>query len=207
MQRTGKSERWTYSFVAVATALLLTGCSETSGTGPGRGFPEIEIGRDSSGAQVTIGDDTPGREPDLGACTNIALREPSALTAHAYATGDQIYRWTGTNWVFVAPVANLYADAGAQGQIGTHYVGPTWESNSGSKVVGTVVDRCPADPNSIPWLLLRAVSAEGPGIFQRVTFIHRVNTVGGNMPSAPGSYVGELANVPYTAEYYFYRAH
>lgn len=47
---------------------------------------------------------------------------------------------------------------------------------------------------------------EGPGIFHRVTFIQRVNTVGGNAPADPGNVPGEVARVPYTTEYYFYRA-
>jgi len=34
-----------------------------------------------------------------------------------------------------------------------------------------------------------------------------VNTVGGKAPTAPGDFPGELARVPYTAEYFFYRAH
>jgi hypothetical protein len=92
------------------------------------------------------------------------------------------------------------------GQVGTHYVGPTWESNSGSKVVGVRVAGCTPDPTAIPWLLLRAVTSEGPGILHRVTFIQRVNTVGGLAPTAPGSEIGEQVEVPYTAEYFFYRA-
>ena len=74
-------------------------------------------------------------------------------------------------------------------------------------VVGTVLERCTPDPSAIPWLLLKAVSNEGPGIFHRVTFIQRVNTVGGNAPTDAGDFVGEVVKVPYTAEYYFYRAH
>ena len=35
--------------------------------------------------------------------------------------------------------------------------------------------------------------------------IQRVNTVGGVAPSTAGSVVGEIAEVPYTAEYFFYR--
>ena len=126
---------------------------------------------------------------------------------HLYAEGVQIYRWNGTSWIFVAPEAELFANAGANGTVGIHYAGPTWESNSGSKVVATVLERCTPDPDAIPWLLLEAVSTEGPGIFARVTFIQRVNTVGGNAPTDPGDFVGEVVEVPYTAEYYFYRAH
>jgi hypothetical protein len=40
-----------------------------------------------------------------------------------------------------------------------------------------------------------------------VTFIQRVNTVGGKAPSHSGDSVGEVVRVPYTAEYFFYRAH
>ena len=39
-----------------------------------------------------------------------------------------------------------------------------------------------------------------------MTFIQRVNTTGGIAPAAPGTTVGEEARVPYTAEYFFYRA-
>ena len=104
-----------------------------------------------------------------------------------------------------APSAVLSADAAGYGTVGIHYAGPTWESVSGSKVVGTVAKRCTPDPNAIPWLLLSAVTSEGPGIFHRVTAIQRINTVGGNAPAGPGTFVGEEASVHYTAEYFFYR--
>jgi hypothetical protein len=55
--------------------------------------------------------------------------------------------------------------------------------------------------------MLGAVSSEGPGIFHRVTFVQRVNTAGGKAPTVPGGTVGEEARVPYTTEYFFYRAH
>jgi hypothetical protein len=46
----------------------------------------------------------------------------------------------------------------------------------------------------------------GPGILEATTFIHRVNTVGGNPPSEPGTVIGQVAEVPYSADYFFYRA-
>ena len=125
--------------------------------------------------------------------------------SRVYATGVQIYRWSGTSWTFVAPQATLSANAGGSSTVGTHYAGPTWESVSGSKVVGAVAQRCTPVASAIPWLSLNAVSSTGPGIFHRVTFIQRVNTVGGLAPSAPGSVAGEEVRVPYTAEYFFYR--
>jgi Protein of unknown function (DUF3455) len=147
------------------------------------------------------------RAPDLGDCQNLQVPAGNKVAFHVYAEGVQIYRWNGTSWVFVAPEAVLFAGRGGSGAVGTHYAGPTWESVSGSKVVGTVLQRCTPDPNAIPWLLLKAVSSEGPGIFHRVTYIQRVNTVGGLAPAHPGDVPGEVARVPYTAEYFFYRAH
>jgi len=146
------------------------------------------------------------RNPELGSCDSLRVPEQNQLALHAFASGVQIYKWSGASWIFVAPQATLFADAENHGAIGTHYAGPTWESTGGSKVVAAVMKRCPADASSIPWLLLQAVSTNGPGIFGPVTFVQRLNTVGGNAPASPGTTVGEIASVPYTAEYYFYRA-
>ena len=150
------------------------------------------------------------RTPDLPTplCDSIRVDAGNEVAFHAYALGVQVYRWNGSAWVFVEPVANLYADQGFRGLVGTHYVGPTWESNSGSKVLARRVagTGCTPDAGAIPWLKLETVSTDGPGIFSGVTFIQRVNTTGGTAPAAPGTKDGEEARVPYTAEYFFYRA-
>ena len=150
------------------------------------------------------------RTPDLPLplCGSIQVPAGNELAFHAYAIGVQVYKWNGTAWVFVEPSANLYADAGYRGKVGTHYAGPTWESNSGSSVVAKRVPGtgCSPDANAIPWLLLEKVSTDGPGIFSGVTYVQRVNTTGGVAPTTPGSTVGEEARVSYTAEYFFYRA-
>ena len=89
----------------------------------------------------------------------------------------------------------MFANAGGDGEVSLHFGGPTWQSNSGSKVVGKLLQACPAlDPDAIPWLLLASVPelTEGPGIFDRVTFIQRVNTVGGNAPTEPGDFLGDV---------------
>ena len=154
------------------------------------------------------GESERGPELPLPLCESIQVEAGNELAFHAYAVGVQVYKWNGSSWVFVEPVANLYADRGFHGQVGTHYAGPTWESNSGSKVVGRRVQNtgCTPDANAIPWLKLEKVTADGPGIFDGVTFIQRVNTTGGVAPAAPGTFVGEEARIPYTAEYFFYRA-
>jgi hypothetical protein len=141
-----------------------------------------------------------------GECEKLNVGEGHHLVFAAYAEGAQIYRWNGTAWMFVAPDAILFAaNKRGVGVIGKHYAGPTWESNSGSKVVGTLDQKCTPDATAIPWLKLRAVSSEGPGIFHGITYIQRLYTSGGIVPSQPGAIVGEEARVPYTTLYFFYR--
>jgi hypothetical protein len=151
-----------------------------------------------------------GRAPELPLplCESIQVPAGNKVAFHVYALGVQVYKWNGTAWVFVEPVANLYADKGFHGQVGTHYAGPTWESNSGSRVVARRVVNTGCTPNAqaIPWLLLETVTTDGPGIFNSTTFVQRVNTTGGIAPTSPGSTVNEVKEVPYTAEYFFYRA-
>ena len=147
--------------------------------------------------------------PSLPAgCESLQVDAGNGLAFRTYAMGVQVYRWNGSSWTFVEPVATLFADARYTGEVGTHYAGPTWESNSGSKVVAARIQGkgCTPDSTAIPWLILQKVSTDGAGIFSAVTFIQRVNTTGGIAPTAPGSTIGELKEVPYTAEYYFYRA-
>lgn len=152
-------------------------------------------------------DDENKQAPELPpGCGTIQVQAGNKVSFHAYAVGVQIYRWNGAGWDFVAPSAKLFADSGFRGLVGDHYAGPTWESNSGSKVVARRVDGCTPNATAIPWLLLEAVTTDGPGIFAKTAFIQRVNTGGGLAPSTPGPFVGYEQKVPYIAEYYFYRA-
>lgn len=138
------------------------------------------------------------------------------VSFRAFALGVQIYNATVSPndptklvWTLSGPDARLFDADGAV--IGTHfpYAGPTrpgWQSTSGSLVVGTrKALPVTVDSNAIPWLLLDAVFAEGPGIFNRTVLIQRVNTTGGVAPELPPVQLGEEARIPYTAEYVFYR--
>ena len=145
------------------------------------------------------------RGPSLGRCTDIAAPAGSKLVYHVYAEGVQIYKWNGTSWAPQGPSATLYSDAARTTKVGTHYAGPTWESNGGSIVVGKLNTPCEVSSADIPWLLLDATRSAAFGVFRDVTSIQRVNTAGGRAPSDPGI-VGETRNVAYTAEYFFYRA-
>ncbi|HMG33196.1 MAG TPA: DUF3455 domain-containing protein [Blastocatellia bacterium] len=144
--------------------------------------------------------------PPPAACTEIQVPEGNRVSFHVFAIGVQIYKWNGVTWDFVGPMATLFSDAGYTDEVGIHYAGPTWQSTSGGKVVASRVAGCSPDPTAIPWLLLRSVSNSGAGIFRSVTYIQRVNTTGGLSPATPGSAIGDIMQVPYTAEYYFYRA-
>jgi hypothetical protein len=128
-----------------------------------------------------------------------------------HAVGLQIYSCNATGgtfaWTLVAPDARLYDDRGKR--IIEHFAGPSWEAKDGSRVVGTRVDGVTVDPNAIPWLLLSATSTGKPGLLAPTTFIQRLSTRGGLAPAAGicnRFTVGTRVKVPYTADYYFWKA-
>lgn len=98
---------------------------------------------------------------------------------------------------------------------------PTWQSSlDSSKVWGQRVAATPAGsdascPNAgaISCLLLQAIGSEegltGGKTLTKTTYIQRLNTNGGSAPasgcSVPGD-VGKQTLVPYSADYYFFRA-
>jgi hypothetical protein len=145
------------------------------------------------------------------------------------ATGD-------TAWSPVArPEATLFTDLfGAQFQIITHFqsinaapkpgITPplsgnaTWQSSlDSSRVWAVKANGIDPDPNvdscshtgSIQCLLLQSVgNAKGPtggNLLFKTTFIQRLNTNGGAVPTTACT-VGQTQLVPYTADYYFFKA-
>jgi FtsP/CotA-like multicopper oxidase with cupredoxin domain len=187
--------RWLGRSLVVVTAVLSSACANDASVTAATARGVLPV------ADVSDGN----RLPDLTACRQLAAPEGSILVLHAFGIGFQIYHWNGTTWGAATPSAGIFADAAGNGQVATHFAGPSWQSNSGSKVVGTVINRCTPDAASIAWLSLSAVPT-GAGIFSKVTFIQRLNTVGGNAPSTDGSVVGQEARIPYTADYLFYQA-
>jgi hypothetical protein len=143
-----------------------------------------------------------------------ALQVPSGqrLETMLRAIGVQIYQCTAAaqnprryGWVFQAPAADL-ADLSGK-NVGWHHDGPTWESYDGSKVVGEVVAHVDAPlPSAVPWLLVRAKSNAGKGIFGKVQSVQRLHTVGGVTPQAAcdAEHLGQITRVAYAADYYFY---
>ena len=193
------ASRWFGRSLLVGVAALASACSDVAPVAPTGATTTARRG--AAVADISSGN----RLPDLASCGQLAAPEGSTLKFHGFGIGFQIYHWNGTSWGTATPSATIYADAGGQGKIADHFAGPSWQSNSGSKVVGTVADRCTPDAASIAWLALDAV-AEGDGLFAKVNFIQRLNTVGGNPPSTSGTFIGQEAKVPYTADYVFYEA-
>lgn len=154
-------------------------------------------------AQVKAKDSRAPEVPD-----EIKVPQGNKVHFHCHAEGVQIYKWDGASWGSAVPRATLFDDDGDI--VATHFGGPTWRSNSGSEVVGSLVPpplRVTVDPTAIPWLRLTAAPelTHGPGIFAKTTFIHRVNTVGGKAPAINGTVIGQIVEVPYAADYFFYR--
>ena len=132
-----------------------------------------------------------------------------------HAVGVQIYSCNavtgGHAWALVAPRADLYGDNGKL--IATHFAGPTWQATDGSAVVGRR-DAPPVMVNgtAIPWLRLAAASVSSGDDGDRLahtSYVQRVATTGGLAPSAAAcnaSTAGRVQEIPYTADYYFWKA-
>jgi hypothetical protein len=144
----------------------------------------------------------------------LAVPATQTLVRRFRVQGVQIYDCKASHddptrfeWTFRAPEAELRDAHGRL--IGRHYAGPTWEALDGSKIVGEVAARAESpDPTAIPWLLVRAKSTAGQGIFGATASVQRLDTGGGKAP-ASGCDQGQLgreARVPYTANYFFYDA-
>lgn len=165
---------------------------------------------------------------------NLAVPEGNEVFLHGRAVGTQNYvclpTSTGIRWVFTAPQATLFVPVFGEllQQVTTHFLSPNpaeggtarpaWlQSFDSSQVWGRAIasstDAAYVAPNSIPWLLVQAVgTAVGPtggSLLSRTSYIQRLNTTGGIGPAAgcsQSSDVGALTLVPYTTDYFFYRA-
>ena len=133
----------------------------------------------------------------------------------AHAEGVQIYACysvaDGYAWKLLAPRATLAGENGKP--IASHYGGPTWEARDGSTVVGVRETGASVDPTAIDWLRLRAdrttAGADGDRL-TATTYIQRINTAGGRPPAAgdcdEDTVVAEQREIPYTADYVFFKA-
>ncbi|MGQ0594790.1 MAG: DUF3455 domain-containing protein [Gammaproteobacteria bacterium] len=147
-----------------------------------------------------------------------------------YAVGTQNYvclpSGPGFAWSFFGPQATLFNDDGKQ--LTTHFLSPnpdedgtpraTWQHSRDTSTVWAMAIDSSSDPafvapGAIPWLLLETVGAQdgptGGDKLSETTFIQRVNTAGGVKPASGctrSADIGKKALVPYTTDYYFYKA-
>ena len=140
--------------------------------------------------------------------TDLAVPAGNVLSSVFKASGVQIYGCTDAKWTLIEPAATLTGvHLGKPGRPATalHFRGPSWQSDQdGSLVEGTTPVSAPsATPNSITQLRVTAKTTRGPGVFGQVTFIQRLNTVGGVAPTTACA-AGETKAVPYRAVYRFF---
>jgi hypothetical protein len=160
---------------------------------------------------------TPSDVPDI-----IQVPPGNRLFREGHAIGTQNYICLSTGWASPAygPQATLFNDD--NDQIITHFLSPNpdesdtprpaWQdSRDTSTVWGNPIPDATYTPDAtaIPWLLLEVVgAAEGPTGGDRmtgITYIQRVNTTGGLKPTGSCT-EGDKALVPYSADYFFYKA-
>jgi hypothetical protein len=196
------------------------GAGGTAGATGGAGGTAGGTSGSGTGGTGGLGGGTGGSPPPPA----LAVPAGGTLSLSYHGSGVQIYTCTPSagaggagggggaaattySWVLKGPDAKLYDSSGAQ--VGTHGIGPEWTSSDGSVVNGTKVEQVNAPvstPAAIPWLLLRASSTTGTGVFSNVTYVQRLNTTGGVAPATgcDASTSGTDTSVAYTADYYFY---
>lgn len=123
--------------------------------------------------------------------------------------GVQIYGCTraeaGYAWTLKAPDAVL-SDADGH-SIGHHFAGPSWQAEDGSTVTGELLATSQApQAGAIPWLVLRARTHAGDGLFAGVSYIVRSATQGGTAPATgcDPAHADAEARVGYSATYTFF---
>ena len=206
--------------------------STTGGAAPATGCDASTSGTDTSVAYTaeyyfyTGGGVAAWLTPPANIPTALAVPSGSALAIHDHGVGTQIYTCTASggaggaggaagsgadagaitySWVLKGPNAIL-SDADFA-QVGTHGVGPTWTSSDGSMISGTKVAQAAGSASdAVPWLLLKATSTGGAGVFANITSVQRLNTAGGVAPATGcgSTTVSSETSVNYSADYYFY---
>jgi hypothetical protein len=134
------------------------------------------------------------------------------LVVHAIGVQKYTCQASGT-WLFTDPEATLYKTTGVPKPIGTHFFNfatsrPVWQLKDGSSVEARAFASMSGGPGNIAWLLLQAVvTTAGPDgdRLTSTTWVQRLNTSGGVAPAETCS-PGDRIRVPYSTDYFFWRA-
>ncbi len=166
---------------------------------------------------------------------NLQVPAGNVLFLKGEAAGTQNYVCVpgagGPAWRFIGPRATLFVRTPwirgeALFQVTTHFLStnpadntarPTWLSSFDSSSVWGKAIADSSDPayvaaGAIPWLLVQAAGVQpgpmGGTALSQTTFIQRVKTAGGVAPASgcDEANYGRQVLVPYTTDYYFYRA-
>jgi hypothetical protein len=146
--------------------------------------------------------------PSLGLFSQIRAPTEVEPAFELAGTGVQIFRCEpdkdGYRWVFRLPEAEL---RDARGQVVAHHgANYSFEHVDGSRLLGTIVgyDSAPSD-DAVRWLLLRTQSF-GQGELEKVSYVQRVDTVGGLPPAqCSAEQANQILRVPFSAKFVFYR--
>ncbi|WNV88512.1 DUF3455 domain-containing protein [Umezawaea sp. Da 62-37] len=143
----------------------------------------------------------------------IAVPDGNHVTSRYDAIGFQVYECgTAGTWTLHAPKAWLSGN----GDTAVHFggvdanlpAGPYWQSNKDhSRVHGGGAVSTASRDGAVPLLRLSALDTSGTGVFADVTFVHRLNTIGGVAPAGTCDPANKaFKNVFYSATYFFYKA-
>jgi hypothetical protein len=173
-----------------------------------------------SQSQLAQAGSAPITPPDVPPIIQVPAGNEPFRVAHAVGTQDYVCLSTGWATAAYGPQATLFNQDNEQ--VLTHFLSaypvgsasffPTWQDSRDTSTVwaNAVQDaKYTPDPTAIAWLLLKVVGqAVGPTGGEKMTittYIQRVNTTGGLKPTISCK-EGDKYLVPYTADYYFYKA-
>ena len=108
-------------------------------------------------------------------------------------------------WVLDAPDAALLHWSGLR--VGRYYAGPTAAYRDGSSVTLKLIGSSPDEAGKLPIQLYQAVRRGGQGELSDVTYVLRLNAIGGEPDTACSvREVGSGAKTGFSADFLFYRA-
>ena len=84
--------------------------------------------------------------------------------------------------------------------------GAVFTAHDNSRIVGQLQKTVPSPSAAdVPWTLFRTTASSGAGILNGVSYVQCVYTHAGQAPIARPQQNGQVSNVPYVAQYWFYR--